>query len=90
MVKKISGFFLLDAFLNLYFMMLGEFHIDAFLDHPNAILCYTFFLSATFLGQIMFLNMLIAIMSDSYEFAMNQRPTHSLKNKMSIMASRAC
>ena len=89
-IEKVSGFFLFDAILNQYLMLLGEFHMDGFKEHSDIVLCYTIFLAATFIGQIMFLNMLIAIMSDSYELAMDKRPTHSLKNKMDIMGTMAC
>ena len=79
MIYELSGFFFIDSILNEYLILLGEFHMDAFEDHPNALLCYTFFLGATFLLQIVSLNMLIAIMGDTYDRVMDQRPTHSLR-----------
>ena len=47
-------------------LALGEFVMDGFKEHPQMFLVYIFFLGATFLTQITFLNMLIAIMGDTY------------------------
>ena len=80
-IEKVSGFFLFDAILNQYLMLLGEFHMDGFKEHPNAFLCYTLFLLTTLIGQIMFLNMLIAIMSESYDLLKEQRQKVILENK---------
>ena len=46
-----------------------------------------FFISSTIISQIAFLNMLIAIMSDTFDRVMDQKPIYSLKNKLSMMAS---
>ena len=63
--------------------------MDAFKEHSNVFLCYAIFVSATFIGQIMFLNMLIAIMSESYDLFREQRPKVVLKNMMKIMGEMA-
>ena len=67
--------------------MLGEFHMDGFKHHANAALLYVFFISTTFVSQITFLNMLIAIMGDTFDRVIDQRPTYSLKNKLMLMAA---
>ena len=67
--------------------MLGEFHMDGFKNHVNASLCYVFFISTTIISQITFLNMLIAIMGDTFDRVIDQRPTYSLKNKLMLMAA---
>ena len=41
----------------------------------------------TVISQITFLNMLIAIMGDTFDRVMDQKPTYSLKNKLMLMAS---
>jgi len=48
-------------------LSLGEFGMDGFDDHPQMLLCYLIFIAATFLTQITFLNMLVALMSDTFE-----------------------
>ena len=61
--------------------------MDGFKHHANAALCYIFFISTTFISQITFLNMLIAIMGDTFDRVIDQRPTYSLKNKLMLMAA---
>ena len=72
--------------------MLGEFQIEEFDRKEMGMvwLFYIFFIITTFLTQIMFMNMLIALMGDTYERVMQQRPTHSLQNKLMLMATMAC
>ena len=61
--------------------------MDGFKDHVNSSLCYVFFISTTIISQITFLNMLIAIMGDTFDRVIDQRPTYSLKNKLMLMAA---
>lgn len=65
-VAPFFDFFAVDLIVNQYFLALGEFTMDGFDAHPEMMLCYTFFLLATFATQITFLNMLVAIMGDTY------------------------
>ena len=71
--------FMLDSVLNQYLLMLGEFNLDGFLSHVNPGLCYGLFFFSTIMLQITFLNMLIAIMGDTFDKVIEQRPTYSLK-----------
>ena len=50
-------------------------------------LLWSLFIFTTFISQITFLNMLIAIMGDTFDRVMDQKPTYSLKNKLMLMAS---
>ena len=86
-IQPIFHQFLVDSIINQYLLMLGEFHMDGFKNHSNAVLCYIFFISTTFISQITFLNMLIAIMGDTFDRVIDQRPTYSLKNKLMLMAA---
>ena len=65
-VEAVFGHFFMDLIYNQYMMSLGEFTMDGFGDHPEMIICYVFFLAATFVTQLTFLNMLIAIMGDTF------------------------
>ena len=85
-VTPIFHNFLVDSVLNQYLLMLGEFNMDGFETHPNTALCYILFVFTTFITQITFLNMLIAIMGDTFDKVIDQRPTYSLKNKLMLMA----
>ena len=47
--------------------MIGEYNMEGFEAHPNTALCYVLFILTVLISQITFLNMLIAIMSDTFE-----------------------
>ena len=59
-------------------LSLGEFTIDNFDGEPQVYLCYIFFLCATFFTQITFLNMLIALMGDTYGKVMEAQETYQI------------
>ena len=58
--------FIIDSIYNQYMIAIGEFNMDGFDDHPEKLLCYILFLLSTFFTQITFLNILIAIMGDTF------------------------
>merc|ERR1719384_2273246 len=60
--------------------------MDGFENHVNLYLVYSLFILSTFITQITFLNMLVAIMGDTFDRVISQRPTYSLKNKLRLMA----
>ena len=77
----------LNSFYNQYMLSLGEFSIDNFEAGPQTILCYVLFLLATFITQITFLNMLIAIMGDSYAKVMESSERYGLQTRIDIMVN---
>ena len=82
--SKFGDIWLLNAFFNQYMLTLGEFTIDQYDDQPQVYLCYIFFLSATFFTQILFLNMLIAIMGDTYGRVTESMETYQLLTQREI------
>ena len=88
--ETFGSIWLLNAFYNQYMLALGEFTIDAFDDEPQVYLCYAMFLGATFFTQITFLNMLIALMGDTYGKVMEAKETYQLLTQRSIMGDYAC
>ena len=58
---------MLDSTLSQFKLMIGEFDIEGFVGHANPFLCYGLFTLAVLISQITFLNMLIAIMADTFE-----------------------
>ena len=48
-------------------LALGEFNIENFGLNQNDPFVWILFLLSTFIAQIMFLNMLIAVMADTFE-----------------------
>ena len=85
-ITPVFSLSILDATLNQYMLMLGEFNMDGFENHVNLYLVYSLFILSTFITQITFLNMLVAIMGDTFDRVISQRPTYSLKNKLRLMA----
>ena len=69
-------------------LTLGEFSLDNFADHPQTGLCYMVFLSATFISSVTMLNMLIAIMGDSFGRVMENRHLNSVRMKLTIMGEQ--
>ena len=65
-VDNTFDFFILDLVYNQYMLALGEFSFDAFESHPLDDLCYILFIFATLFTQVVFLNMLIAIMGNTF------------------------
>lgn len=78
--------FFLDSLINQYLIALGEFAMDGFEAHPQWYFCWLLFLSSTFFTQIVLLNMLIAIMSNTYEFIIDRKAQFALQNKMTILS----
>ena len=67
--------------------MIGDYYTEGFTKHVSPALCYALFIITVIISQITFLNMLIAIMADTFEKVIDQRPTFSLKNKLMILAA---
>ena len=78
---------LVDSTLNQFLLMIGDYNTDGFTLHGTPILCYALFIITVVISQITFLNMLIAIMADTFEKVIEQRPTFSLKNKLMSLAA---
>ena len=85
-VPNISTFWVFDAFYNQYELGLGEFELDGIrASDNNKALVYLLFLLSTFTIQITFLNMLIAIMGDTFGQAMENRENNARLTKLKIM-----
>ena len=85
LVDHLTPVWPLNVFQNQYELSLGNTKLGVFVDGPNSDMCYVLFFSATFLIQVVFLNMLIAIMGDSFSQAIEQRELNANKEKISIM-----
>ena len=55
----------LDAIIHAYLTGLGDFGKDNYSEH-NGFVMWMFFLLATFIVQLVFMNLLIALMGDAY------------------------
>lgn len=55
-----------NALLNMYMMSLGTFFVSDFKYGPNSEMAWVFFILASFIIQVVFMNMLIAIMGETF------------------------
>ena len=85
-IDEVSPFWGLNVLLNQYFLALGEFNFDNFADNPQTAVCFFFFLMSTFLTQLTMLNMLIAIMGDTYGRIMECKEINATMTKLELMA----
>ena len=76
----------LNALLNQYMLALGEFQTENFSDQPNSGLVWVLFIAATFITQITILNMLIAIMGDTFGKVTEVKEQSGLREKIKILA----
>ena len=72
--------------LNQYRIGLGDFDTSVYSTHPANILIFIYFILATFLTQIMFMNMLIAIMSETYSRVSEAKERSSLMERTRLYA----
>jgi len=63
--------------------------MDNFADHATAGLCYFCFIMATFISQVTMLNMLVAIMGDTFERIIENRTLYAIKTKLQLMGEQA-
>lgn len=73
------------AFRN-YLIGLGDFSYDGWSDHPARVVIWIYFILSTFFTQLMFLNMLIAIMGTTYERVMESKERASLMERTHLYA----
>ena len=66
-IDPVFGNLLVDSTLNQFNLMIGEYKTEGYINHANPELCYALFIMTVIISQITFLNMLIAIMSDTFE-----------------------
>ena len=66
-VEPIFGNLLVDSTLNYLNLMIGEYSTGGYVKHNSPALCYGLFLITVIISQITFLNMLIAIMAETFE-----------------------
>ena len=73
------GFPLVDSLISMYLVSLGEFSFDSYSTGTDPILVWVFFLLGTFLLLIVFMNMLIAIMGETFSNVMSDIESSALK-----------
>ena len=84
-VEEFTGHFLFDMIRNQYLLSLGDFYTEGYEEHPLWFLCLSFFIGATFFSQIVMLNMLIAIMGNTFSMVIERKAEYSMQTKMSMI-----
>ena len=88
LIEPAFNFWLLDALYNQYLLTLGEFvNIEKMDGQSNDMVVLGFFNAATFFTQITMLNMLIAVMGDSFAQATENRAKFAIKTKLDILST---
>ena len=91
LIEPAFNFWIADAMYNQYLLSLGEFasleNMGDGAAHEKLVLL--FFSFATFFTQITMLNMLIAIMGDSFAYATENKEMFSIQTKLDILSTQA-
>jgi hypothetical protein len=79
----------MDNFLTQYLLMLGEFEIldhEAFEVYPQPItnLIWIYFFMATFVTQVVFFNVLVAVIGEAYNSRWEKREAYALQQRTQI------
>ena len=72
--------------MNQYLLSLGEFDTGNYALSGKDYIVWLVFIATTFITQITFLNMLIAIMGDTFDRASEVKEQSALKEKIDILA----
>ena len=72
--------------MNQYLLSLGEFDTENYGSEGGDTLPWIVFIAATFITQITFLNMLIAIMGDTFARVSEAKEQSALSEKIQILA----
>ena len=78
--------------VNQWFIALGEFaNLEAYSwgSETDTVLILSFFILTTFVTQITMFNMLIAIMSDTFDNINENKEANAIKSKLSLMGDLA-
>ncbi len=72
--------------MNRHMLSLGEFDLDNYNYEGNDVIVWIVFIATTFITQITFLNMLIAIMGDTFARVSEVKEQSALKEKIEILS----
>ena len=85
-MPKLSNFWVFNAFESQYELSLGEYMVEDYREsETHQFLIYALFVLSSFIIQITFLNMLIAIMGDTFDRATEERENNARETKLQIM-----
>jgi len=76
----------LEALINAYLLALGDFSYGSFDESGNSELSWTVFFFATMLNCVVMLNLLIAIVSETFAEVLSNKDENSYREKAMIIA----
>ena len=80
MIKPSDKWFVWDTMINQYLVSLGDFvdTLNGYEEHPQSVLVWILFLVTTFVTQITMLNMLIAIMANTFDNVIEKKNLYAI------------
>ena len=72
--------------MNQYLLALGEFSTDSYAEEGTDVIIWIVFIITTFITQVTFFNMLIAIMGDTFARVSEVKDQSALSEKLKILA----
>lgn len=78
------GYDITDSFIFQYLVMYGTASQDGFESNPSRVLLWIYYVGAIFLTNVTFLNLLIAVMSTTYESVMETKERGMLVERTGI------
>ena len=89
LIEQLSGSIVFDLILNQYYLALGEYRTDNFQGASATLLCFVFFMLATFMTQVVLLNLLIAIMGDTFSRVTEHKELNGRRTKLDLLGDFA-
>mmetsp|Transcript_20852 Transcript_20852/g.28103 ORF Transcript_20852/g.28103 Transcript_20852/m.28103 type:complete len:224 (-) Transcript_20852:524-1195(-) len=85
LIEPKIGFWLIDCVINMHLLALGEFEMDNF-EGEHQVLIWCIFMAAIFVNFIIALNMIIAIMSNTFNEVLAGQVQHAREMKLSLLS----
>ena len=82
----VFGVTIFNTLINQYMLSLGEFDTEQYLEAGDDVIVWLVFIATTFITQITFLNMLIAIMGDTFARVSEAKDQSALSEKIKILS----
>lgn len=84
-IDEYTGQELIDSFIAIYLITVGDFYTENYKESPNNIIIWPMFLLCNFLMAIVFMNMLIAIMGQTFGEIQAVKVESDLEQKIELM-----
>ena len=84
-VEETFGWPYFDALISMYLLSLGEFALDGYNEGYNRESAWIMFLLATVIIMLLFMNFVIAIMSEPFERVKEERVQYRYRHKLDLI-----